>query len=274
MPLKTYKPTTPSQRGFISVDKSGLWKGKPKKSLLAGKKRNSGRNNLGRITSRRIGGGHKKKYRIIDFRRSKVDVQGVVERIEYDPNRSAHLALVKYDDNNYSYILAAQGLRKGSKVISSEGAEINPGNALPLKKIPVGTTIHNIEMKPGKGGQLARSAGSAAQLIGRDGKYAQIKLGSGEVRLILSECLASIGSVSNPDKKNTKIGKAGRNRWLGKRPSVRGVAMNPVDHPHGGGEGRTSGGRHPVTPWGKSTKGKRTRINKSTDQFILRRRKK
>ncbi len=274
MPLKTYKPTTPSQRGFISVDKSGLWKGKPKKSLLVGKKRNSGRNNLGRITSRRIGGGHKKKYRIIDFRRSKVDVQGVVERIEYDPNRSAHLALVKYDDNNYSYILAAQGLTKGSKVISSEGAEINPGNALPLKKIPVGTTIHNIEMKPGKGGQLARSAGSAAQLIGRDGKYAQIKLGSGEVRLILSECLASIGSVSNPDKKNTKIGKAGRNRWLGKRPSVRGVAMNPIDHPHGGGEGRTSGGRHPVTPWGKSTKGKRTRINKSTDQFILRRRKK
>ena len=274
MPIKTYKPTTPSQRGFISVDKSGLWKGKPKKSLLVGKKRNSGRNNLGRITSRRIGGGHKKKYRIIDFRRSKVDVQGVVERIEYDPNRSAYLALVKYDDNNYSYILAAQGLRKGSKVISSEGAEINPGNALPLKKIPVGTTIHNIEMKPGKGGQLARSAGSAAQLIGRDGKYAQIKLGSGEVRLILSECLASIGSVSNPDKKNTKIGKAGRNRWLGKRPSVRGVAMNPIDHPHGGGEGRTSGGRHPVTPWGKSTKGKRTRINKSTDQFILRRRKK
>ena len=274
MPLKTYKPTTPSQRGFISVDKSGLWKGKPKKSLLVGKKRNSGRNNLGRITSRRIGGGHKKKYRIIDFRRSKVDVQGVVERIEYDPNRSAYLALVKYDDNNYSYILAAQGLRKGSKVISSEGAEINPGNTLPLKKIPVGTTIHNIEMKPGKGGQLARSAGSAAQLIGRDGKYAQIKLGSGEVRLILSECLASIGSVSNPDKKNTKIGKAGRNRWLGRRPSVRGVAMNPIDHPHGGGEGRTSGGRHPVTPWGKSTKGKRTRINKSTDQFILRRRKK
>ena len=274
MPLKTYKPTTPSQRGFISVDKSGLWKGKPKKSLLVGKKRNSGRNNLGRITSRRIGGGHKKKYRIIDFRRSKVDVQGVVERIEYDPNRSAYLALVKYDDNNYSYILAAQGLRKGSKVISSEGAEINPGNALPLKKIPMGTTIHNIEMKPGKGGQLARSAGSAAQLIGRDGKYAQIKLGSGEVRLILSECLASIGSVSNPDKKNTKIGKAGRNRWLGRRPSVRGVAMNPIDHPHGGGEGRTSGGRHPVTPWGKSTKGKRTRINKSTDQFILRRRKK
>tara|TARA_B100000949_G_scaffold216848_1_gene214041 strand:- start:204 stop:1028 length:825 start_codon:yes stop_codon:yes gene_type:complete len=274
MPLKTYKPTTPSQRGFISVDKSGLWKGKPKKSLLVGKKRNSGRNNLGRITSRRIGGGHKKKYRIIDFRRSKVDVQGVVERIEYDPNRSAHLALVKYDDNNYSYILAAQGLRKGSKVISSEGAEINPGNTLPLKKIPMGTTIHNIEMKPGKGGQLARSAGSAAQLIGRDGKYAQIKLGSGEVRLILSECLASIGSVSNPDKKNTKIGKAGRNRWLGRRPSVRGVAMNPIDHPHGGGEGRTSGGRHPVTPWGKSTKGKRTRINKSTDQFILRRRKK
>ena len=274
MPLKTYKPTTPSQRGFVSVDKSGLWKGKPKKSLLVGKKRNSGRNNLGRITSRRIGGGHKKKYRIIDFRRNKVDVQGVVERIEYDPNRSAHLALVKYDDNNYSYILAAQGLRKGSKVISSEGAEINPGNTLPLKKIPMGTTIHNIEMKPGKGGQLARSAGSAAQLIGRDGKYAQIKLGSGEVRLILSECLASIGSVSNPDKKNTKIGKAGRNRWLGKRPSVRGVAMNPIDHPHGGGEGRTSGGRHPVTPWGKSTKGKRTRINKSTDQFILRRRKK
>ena len=274
MPLKTYKPTTPSQRGFISVDKSGLWKGKPKKSLLVGKKRNSGRNNLGRITSRRIGGGHKKKYRIIDFRRSKVDVQGVVERIEYDPNRSAHLALVKYDDNNYSYILAAQGLRKGSKVISSEGAEINPGNTLPLKKIPMGTTIHNIEMKPGKGGQLARSAGSAAQLIGRDGKYAQIKLGSGEVRLILSECLASIGSVSNPDKKNTKIGKAGRNRWLGRRPSVRGVAMNPIDHPHGGGEGRTSGGRHPVTPWGKSTKGKRTRINKSTNQFILRRRKK
>ena len=274
MPLKTYKPTTPSQRGFISVDKSGLWKGKPKKSLLVGKKRNSGRNNLGRITSRRIGGGHKKKYRIIDFRRNKVDVQGVVERIEYDPNRSAHLALVKYDDNNYSYILAAQGLRKGSKVISSEGAEINPGNTLPLKKIPMGTTIHNIEMKPGKGGQLARSAGSAAQLIGRDGKYAQIKLGSGEVRLILSECLASIGSVSNPDKKNTKIGKAGRNRWLGRRPSVRGVAMNPIDHPHGGGEGRTSGGRHPVTPWGKSTKGKRTRITNSTNQFILRRRKK
>ena len=274
MPLKTYKPTTPSQRGYISVDRSSLWKGKLKKSLVVGKKSNSGRNNLGRITTRRIGGGHKQKYRMIDFRRSKIDMQGVVERIEYDPNRSAYVALVKYGDNNYSYILAAQGLRKGSKVISSQKAEINPGNALPLKKIPVGTTIHNIEMKPGKGGQLARSAGSAAQLMGRDGKYAQIKLGSGEVRLILSECLASIGSVSNPDKKNTKIGKAGRKRWLGKRPSVRGVAMNPIDHPHGGGEGRTSGGRHPVTPWGKSTKGKRTRSNKSTDQFILRRRKK
>jgi len=274
MPLRTYKPTTPSQRAFVSVDRSALWKGKSKKSLLVGKKRNSGRNNLGRITTRRIGGGHKKKYRVIDFRRNKIDVEGTVERIEYDPNRSAYVALVKYDDGNYSYILAAQGLKKGNKIISSQSAEISPGNTLPLKKIPVGTVIHNIEMKPGKGGQLARSAGSSAQLIGRDGKYAQIKLGSGEVRLILSECFASIGAVSNPDQKNIKIGKAGRNRWLGKRPSVRGVAMNPIDHPHGGGEGRTSGGRHPVTPWGKSTKGKRTRSNKSTDQFILRRRKK
>ena len=219
------------------------------------------------------GGGHKRRYRIIDFKRNKLDVSGIVERIEYDPNRSAYIALIKYDDKEHRYIIAPQRLSVGDKIISSNKADIKPGNCMPLSSVPVGTIIHNIELKPGKGGQLARSAGSYVQLIGKDQGYAQLRMNSGEIRIIRAECMATIGAVSNPDKANIKLGKAGRKRWLGKRPAVRGVAMNPVDHPHGGGEGRTSGGRHPVTPWGKPTKGKRTRNNKKTDRLIIRRRK-
>ena len=274
MALKKYNPTTPSQRGLVRVDKSDLWKGEPHKPLTKGLTKTGGRNNLGRMTSRHRGGGHKKLYRIIDFKRNKLDSIATIERIEYDPNRTAYIALLKYEDGVYSYILAPAKLKAGDTIVSSHSADIKIGNCLPLKNIPVGTIIHNVEMKPGKGGQIARSAGASVSLVGKDSGYAQIKLASGEVRLISLECFATIGTLSNAEKKNTIVGKAGRSRWLGKRPHVRGVAMNPVDHPHGGGEGKTSGGRHPVTPWGKPTKGKKTRKNKLTSKFILRKRTK
>ena len=259
MALKNFKPVTSTRRHLVLVDHSELHKGKPVKKLTVGLTGNGGRNNFGRITARRRGGGHKRKYRMVDFKRQKFDVAATVERLEYDPNRTAFIALVKYTDGELSYILAPQRLAVGDQVVSGERCDIKPGNAMPMNSIPVGTIIHNIEMKPGKGGQIARAGGTYAQLIGRDQGYAQLKLTSGELRMVRGECMATIGAVSNPDQANIKIGKAGRKRWLGKRPSVRGVAMNPVDHPHGGGEGRTSGGRHPVTPWGKPTKGKRTR---------------
>ncbi len=270
MGLKTFKPTSPAQRHLVLVDRSELWSGKPEKSLTEGRNEKGGRNNKGRVTARRRGGGAKRNYRRVDFKRKKFDVEATVERFEYDPNRTAFIALIKYDDGELSYILAPQRLSVGDKVISSEKADIKPGNAMPMANIPVGTIIHNIEMKPGKGAQIARSAGTYAQLVGRDQGYALIRLSSGEQRMIRAECMATIGAVSNPDHANIKLGKAGRKRHMGKRPAVRGVAMNPVDHPHGGGEGRTSGGRHPVSPWGKPTKGKRTRSNKSTDKYILR----
>ncbi len=270
MALKKFKPNTPGQRQLVIVDRSGLWKGKPVKTLTEGLSKSGGRNNMGRITSRRRGGGHKRTYRVIDFKRTKLNVEATVERLEYDPNRTAFIALIKYSDGEQAYILAPQRLQVGDKVIASEKADVKPGNAMPLGAMPVGTIIHNVEMKPGKGGQIARSAGAYAQLVGRDAGYAVIRLNSGEQRRVPSACIASVGAVSNPDHSNISLGKAGRSRWLGRRPSVRGVAMNPVDHPHGGGEGRTSGGRHPVTPWGKPTKGKKTRRNKATDKFILR----
>ncbi len=272
MALKTYNPTTPGRRGLVLVDRAGLWKGKPEKSLTEGLRNKGGRNNNGRITARRRGGGHKRRYRIIDFKRLKYDIEATVLRLEYDPNRTAFIALIKYADGELSYILAPQRLREGDKIISGDTVDIKPGNAMPMQNIPVGTIIHNVEMKVGKGGQIARSAGTYAQIIGKDQGYAQLRLSSGELRMVRAECMATVGAVSNPDQQNIKLGKAGRKRWLGKRPSVRGVAMNPIDHPHGGGEGRTSGGRHPVTPWGKPTKGKRTRSNKKTDRLIMRRR--
>ena len=273
MALKSYNPTTPGQRSLVLVDRSGLWRGKPEKTLTEGLRGKGGRNNKGRITARRRGGGHKNRYRVIDFKRTKYDVQAIVERIEYDPNRSAFIALIKYEDGELSYILAPQRLREGDVVIASKNVDIKPGNAMPMQNIPVGTIVHNVEMKAGKGGQMARAAGTYAQIIGKDQGYTQLRLISGELRMVRAECMATIGAVSNPDQQNMKLGKAGRKRWLGKRPSVRGVAMNPVDHPHGGGEGRTSGGRHPVSPWGKPTKGKRTRSNKTTDRLIMRRRR-
>lgn len=272
MPLKQHKPTTPGQRGLVLVSRKGLWSGKPERSLVEGFHKSGGRNNHGRITARRRGGGHKRRYRIIDFKRTKLDVVATVERLEYDPNRSAFIALIKYKDGDLSYILAPQRLKVSDEVVAGKSVDIRPGNALPMENIPVGTIIHNIEMKPGKGGQIARAAGTYVQLVGKDQGYAQLRLSSGEIRMVRSECMATIGAVSNPDQQNIKLGKAGRNRWLGKRPSVRGVAMNPIDHPHGGGEGKTSGGRHPVSPWGKSTKGMRTRKNKKTDRLIMRRR--
>jgi large subunit ribosomal protein L2 len=272
MALKQFKPTTPGRRGLVLIKRDGLWTGKPEKSLTEGLRKKGGRNNTGQITARRRGGGHKRRYRTIDFRRNKYDVVGTVERLEYDPNRTAFIALINYEDGNRQYIIAPQRLAAGDKIVSGEQVDIKPGNAMPMKNIPVGTIIHNIEMKPGKGGQMARSAGTYVQLIGKDQGYVQLRLSSGELRMVRGECMATIGAVSNPDQQNIKLGKAGRNRWLGKRPSVRGVAMNPIDHPHGGGEGRTSGGRHPVTPWGKPTKGKRTRSNKKTDRLIMRRR--
>ena len=270
MALKNFRPITPSLRQLVLVDRSELGKGKPVKSLTEGLTKSGGRNNTGRITARRIGGGHKRRYRLVDFKRRKFDVPAVIERLEYDPNRTAFIALVRYEDGEQAYILAPQRLKVGDTVIAGERVDVKPGNAMPLKNIPVGTIVHNVELKAGKGGQLARSAGTYVQLVGRDQGYAQLKLASGELRVVRGECLATIGAVSNPDQSNINLGKAGRNRWLGKRPSVRGVAMNPIDHPHGGGEGRTSGGRHPVTPWGKPTKGKKTRSNKATDKFIVR----
>ena len=274
MTLKFLKPTTPGQRGTVLVDKSKLWKGSPLKSLTIKSNSTGGRNNQGKITSRRKGGGVKQKYRIIDFKRNKFDVFGEVVRNEYDPNRSAFVSLIKYDDGEFRYVISPQKVSVGDKIISSNKAEIKEGNCLPIKNVPMGTNIHNIELKPGAGGQLARSAGASAQIVSKEDVFVQIKLNSGEIRLINKNCLATIGVVSNSDNKNVKLGKAGRKRHLGCRPKVRGVVMNPVDHPHGGGEGRTSGGRHPVTPWGKSTKGKKTRNNKKTNAFILKRRKK
>ncbi|MBO6043511.1 MAG: 50S ribosomal protein L2 [Acetobacter sp.] len=273
MALKHFNPVTPSLRATVLIDRKDLWKGKPLKSLTEGKNKTGGRNNMGRITSRFRGGGHKQSYRYVDFKRRKFDILGVVERLEYDPNRTAFIALVKYEDGQFDYILAPQRLKVGDQVVSGPYVDIKPGNAMPLASIPVGTIVHNIEIKSGAGGKLARSAGSYAQLVGKDSGYAQIKLRSGELRVVRSECMATVGAVSNPDNMNQHMGKAGRVRWLGFRPHNRGVVMNPVDHPHGGGEGRTSGGRHPVTPWGKPTKGYKTRVNRRTDSLILRRRK-
>lgn len=272
MALKISNPVTPSSRFLVRVSRDGLWKGRPKKGLYSGIHKTGGRNNLGRITAWHRGGGHKRLYRQIDFKRNITDVYATVERLEYDPNRSAYIALIKYDNGTFSYILAPYNLAVGSRIIASNKAEISVGNCLVLEAIPVGSTIHNIEMKPGKGGQIARSAGAYATLINKESGYAQIKLRSGEVRKVPLTCRATLGIVSNIDHKNISYGKAGRMRWLGRRPVVRGVAMNPVDHPHGGGEGKTSGGRHPVTPWGKKTKGKKTRKNKFTSKFIVKRR--
>jgi large subunit ribosomal protein L2 len=274
MPLKTFKSYTKSTRGTVLVDRKLIWKGKPLKSLTIGKKSTGGRNNLGRITSRGKGAGHKNKYRIIDFYRKKDDIKAKVERIEYDPNRSSYLALIKYEDGIMNYILAPSNLKPGDKIVSGRNKEIEIGNCMPLGDIPAGTNIHNIELTPQGGGKLVRSAGSAAQISGIDDNYCIVKLASGEIRKIINSARATIGSVSNSDQQNIKIGKAGRNRWKGKRPSVRGVAMNPVDHPHGGGEGKTSGGRSPVSPWGQSAKGLKTRKNKMTNKYIISRRKK
>ncbi len=270
MALTTYKPMTPGQRSLVLVDRSHLWKGRPVKGLTEGLIGKGGRNNAGRITARRRGGGHKRLYRVVDFKRGKTDMSATIERIEYDPNRSAFIALLRYEDGDQSYILAPQRVDVGDKVISGEQVDVKPGNAMPLANTPIGTIVHNIEMKRGKGGQIARAAGTYVQLVGRDSGYAILRLSSGETRMVRAECMATVGAVSNPDNANIKLGKAGRKRWMGKRPSVRGVAMNPVDHPHGGGEGRSSGGRHPVTPWGKPTKGKRTRSNRRTDKHIVR----
>ena len=271
MALKNFKPVTPSLRQLVIVDRSELWKGKPVKSLTEGLTQKGGRNNTGRITARYQGGGHKRTYRMIDFKRRKLNVPATVQRIEYDPNRTAFIALLKYDDGEVAYILAPQRVAAGDVVVSGlSGVDIKPGNAMPLSAMPVGTIIHNVEMKPEKGGQIARSAGGYAQLVGRDTGMAILRLNSGEQRLVPSSCFATVGAVSNADHSNINLGKAGRSVWLGRRPHVRGVVMNPVDHPHGGGEGRTSGGRHPVSPWGKPTKGKRTRQNKSTDKYIMR----
>lgn len=268
------KPTSPGRRFVAKLVRPELHKGKPHQALLASKSKNGGRNNQGRITTRHQGGGHKQHYRLIDFKRDKDGIIGRVERLEYDPNRSAHIALVVYADGERRYIIAPDGLTAGMEVMSGADAPIKVGNCLPLRNIPVGSTIHGVELKPGKGAQLARSAGALVQLIAREGAYATVRLRSGEMRQVLIECRASIGTVSNLDHNLRSLGKAGAVRWRGIRPTVRGVAMNPVDHPHGGGEGRTSGGRHPVTPWGKSTKGYKTRHNKRTDSMIIQRRKK
>jgi large subunit ribosomal protein L2 len=269
MALKTYKPVTPSQRQLVLVDRSGLHKGKPVKTLTEGKHSSGGRNNNGRITVRFRGGGHKRAFRRVDFKRRKFDVPARVERIEYDPNRTGFLALLKYDDGEIGYILAPQRLAQGDVVVAGEHVDVKPGNAMPAGNMPIGTIVHNVEFKIGKGGQLARSAGTYAQIVGRDQDYVILRLNSGEQRLVHGRCMATVGAVSNPDHMNISIGKAGRTRWVGRRPHNRGVSMNPIDHPHGGGEGRTSGGRHPVTPWGFPTKGKKTRRNKSTSKFIV-----
>ena len=270
MALKQFNPVTPSLRNTVLVARGDLHKGKPVKALTEGMHSTGGRNNQGRITSRFMGGGHKRNYRLVDFKRKKRNVLATVERLEYDPYRTAFIALLRYDDGELSYILAPQRLRAGDKVVAAEQADIKPGNAMPLKNMPVGTIVHNVELKQGRGGQIARSAGCYVQLIGKDSGYAQLRLSSGELRIVRAECFATVGAVSNPDNQNVKFGKAGRKRWLGYRPHNRGVVMNPVDHPLGGGEGRTSGGRHPVTPWGKPTKGKRTRRNKKTDRLVMR----
>ena len=268
MALKTFKPTTPSQRQLVIVDRSGLYSGKPVKALVEGQNSSGGRNNLGRITTRFRGGGHKQAYRKVDFKRAKTE-PAKVERIEYDPNRTAFIALIKYSDGELSYILAPQRMSVGDTIVAGESVDIKPGNAMPLGGMPVGTIVHNIELKIGKGGQLARSAGTYAQIVGRDQDYVILRLSSAEQRLVHGRCMATVGAVSNPDNMNISIGKAGRKRWMGRMPHNRGVSMNPVDHPLGGGEGRTSGGRHPVTPWGFPTKGKKTRKNKSTTKFIM-----
>jgi large subunit ribosomal protein L2 len=270
MALKTFNPTSPARRGLVLVDRSDLHKGKPEKSLIEGLNKSGGRGGGGRIAVRFRGGGAKRLYRKVDFKRRKWDVAATVERLEYDPNRTAFIALIKYKDGELAYILAPQRIRVGDEVIAAERVDVKVGNAAPLRSLPIGTIVHNVELKPAKGGQLARSAGTYAQLVGRDAGYAQIRLGSGELRMVLDGCMATVGAVSNPDHMNEVLGKAGRVRHRGRRPHVRGVAMNPVDHPHGGGEGKTSGGRHPVTPWGKHTKGKKTRNNKASDKFIIR----
>jgi large subunit ribosomal protein L2 len=270
MALKQFNPTSAGQRGLVLVDRRELHKGKPEKSLVEGLTKSGGRGGGGRIAVRFRGGGAKRLYRVVDFKRRKWNVPATVERLEYDPNRSAFIALVKYADGELAYIIAPQRLKAGDEIIAGERVDVKPGNAMPLRGMPIGTIIHNVELKPLKGAQMARSAGAYAQLVGRDAGYAQIRLGSGELRMVLDTCMATVGAVSNPDHMNQNLGKAGRVRHMGFRPHVRGVAMNPVDHPHGGGEGKTSGGRHPVTPWGKPTKGRKTRVNKATDKFIIR----
>src|ERR1700761_7404771 len=268
MALKQFNPVTPSLRGTVLVSRDGLWKGKPVKGLTVGKSEKGGRNNHGHTTVRFRGGGHKQSYRIVDFKRRKTEV-AKVERLEYDPNRTSFIALIKYSDGEQSYIIAPQRLSVGDEVVSGQSVDVKPGNAMPLANIPVGTIVHNVEMKIGKGGAIARSAGTYAQIVGRDQGYVSLRLNSGEQRIVHGQCYATVGAVSNPDHMNASLGKAGRTRWFGHRPHNRGVVMNPVDHPHGGGEGKSSGGRHPVSPWGKPTKGKKTRSNKSTDKFIV-----
>jgi large subunit ribosomal protein L2 len=272
MALKTFRPTSPGRRQLVIVNRSELYTGKPLKMLSEGLTKSGGRNNMGRITAYRHGGGHKRAYRVIDFKRRKWDMPATVERLEYDPNRTAFIALIKYRDGTLAYIIAPQRLKAGDEVVAGERVDVKPGNAMPLKGIPVGTIVHNVELKPLKGGQMARAAGSYCQVVGRDSGYAQLRLMSGEVRMVMDSCMATVGAVSNPDNMNETWGKAGRSRHLGIRPSVRGVAMNPIDHPHGGGEGKTSGGRHPVTPWGKKTRGPKTRKKQPTDRLIIRRR--
>src|SRR5664280_1790753 len=274
MPIKTYRPTTPTRRFATVVSREDITKDRPEKSLVESKKRTGGRNSTGRVTSRFIGGGAKKAYRVIDFKRDKSGIPAVVAAIEYDPNRSARIALLNYADGEKRYIVYPVGLQVGAKIVSGPEADILVGNALPLRNIPPGTTVHNVELKPGKGAQMARSAGAQAQLVAKEGDYALLKLPSGETRKVLVDCMATVGQVGNIDHENISIGKAGRTRWLGIRPTNRGVVMNPVDHPHGGGEGKTSGGRHPVTPWGKPTRGYKARNNKRTDKFIVKRRQK
>ncbi|WP_300376804.1 50S ribosomal protein L2 [Henriciella sp.] len=272
MALKTFNPTSPGQRQLVIVDKTGLHKGRPVKALTEGLTKSGGRNNRGRVTVRGVGGGAKRLYRKIDFKRNRWEDPATVERLEYDPNRTAFIALIKYKNGDQAYIIAPQRLAVGDTIVTSKTADIKPGNVLPLKNIPVGTIVHNVELKPQKGAQLARSAGTYVQIVGRDAGYAQIKLSSGELRMVPDGCLAAVGAVSNPDNMNKVLSKAGRARYLGKRPKVRGVAMNPIDHPHGGGEGKSSGGRHPVTPWGRKTRGPKTRKTKASDRLIIRRR--
>ncbi len=271
MALKSFNPITPGLRELVLVDRSDLWKGKPEKSLTEGKKKSGGRDNQGHIAVRHRGGGHKQRYRVIDFKRRKWDVPATVERLEYDPNRTAFIALIEYEDGERAYILAPQRMAPGDTVVAGAKVDVKPGNAMPLSGMPIGTIIHNVEMKIGKGGQIARSAGTYVQLVGRDQGYALLRLASGEVRMARQECMATVGAVSNADHMNQSLGKAGRKRWRGIRPTVRGTAMNPVDHPLGGGEGRTKGGRQPVSPWGQLAKGFRTRSNKRTDKLIVRR---